>query len=139
MKDVFISCSFKDKKIVEKIEEGLDENGVTYIAGLSNDDTEEELDAKTKKYIEKCKVVLLVWTDNSDNLKRVYNELSFASHLEKYILPFVIYIGEENKLGAVVYSAYPYVPAVLSPEYCEPYIPDVIQILTHMAGKKKSY
>ena len=89
--DVFISYSRKDTKIVDKICEAFDANGITYFIDRSDIVGGEEFVSVIRSAIEKSNFVLSLCSENSEKSRWVANELMYAESLQKMI--YIILLG----------------------------------------------
>lgn len=88
MHQVFISYSHKDEKIREAVCKKLEAEGIKcWYAPRDIQPGEEWADTITKA-LQQCKVMVLIFTDNSNTSNQVLREVGLAVDFKKAIIPF---------------------------------------------------
>lgn len=96
MHEVFISFSFEDQEIVNKIVNQLsNKHNITYWICTKDTRAGERYKREIVRAIKSCKIVVLIQSKNSVRSKEVAREISIAVKRQKIIIPFII---EESEL-----------------------------------------
>ena len=93
IRKIFISYSRKDEKIVRKLINILEENGIAYFIDKSNISWGESIKQRIQEGISDCDAVIVIATKHSINSKWVPLEIGFALGKERLILPFLMEIS----------------------------------------------
>ena len=88
MHDVFISYSHKDEKIREAVCKKLESEGISCWYAPRNIQPGEEWADAISAALRQCKVMLLIFTDASNNSNQVLREVGLAVDFKKSIIPF---------------------------------------------------
>ncbi len=112
MSEVFISFSSKDRQIVDAVICSLEGKRIKCWVSYRDADPGEEYAASIVRAIKSCEVVLLIFSENSNNSKHVLNEINSAVNAGKAIIPFKLsefelnesfeyYLGKTHWLDAI--------------------------------------
>lgn len=88
--DIFISYSRKDTEIVNAIEMELTSRGVSCFVDKSGINLGDDFAEIISKAIFECKIMLFVWSENSNQSENTANEIALAIDFGKTIIPFKI-------------------------------------------------
>ena len=97
---IFLSHAWKDKDLdtFKQLDNALREHYEVWV-DVHGIDFGENIRDKVKKGIEACDVFIVLWSENAQESKDVRFETETALHLKKKILPCLISVCDENKLG----------------------------------------
>ena len=88
MPEVFISYSHKDDKIREQVCQKLEANGISCWYAPRDIEPGAEWADTINKALAACKVVVLIFTENSNSSDQVIREVGLAVDYKKTIIPF---------------------------------------------------
>jgi hypothetical protein len=88
--DIFISYSRRDTEIADSIERELSTHGISCFVDRSGINLGEDFAEIISKAIFECKIMLFVWSENSNQSENTANEIALAIEFGKTIVPFKI-------------------------------------------------
>ena len=110
--EVFVSYSSKNKKIVDAIVADLERNGVKCWYAPRDIMPGEPWAAAITRALESAKVMLLVYTSESNSSHQVMNEVNLAASANKVIVPFRLTQEEMNDQLAYYLARYQWLDGV---------------------------
>lgn len=94
--EIFISYSTLDKSIADAVCHSLEENGITCWIAPRDVNPGESYARQIMSSIKSCKVVVLIFSENSNKSEHVENEIDKGFNSGKPIIPFMIDKTEMN-------------------------------------------
>lgn len=133
-RDVFISFSPEDKGIVDKICFNLKEKKVNYwVSQVDNYNLNQDLSSSEIEKIENSKVMVLIFSSNSNKSKKVRQELEKAAYKGIPIIPFRIEDVLPSKPIELLIHSIHWMDALTDP--LDEHIEKLIKIIIELSNK----
>ena len=102
--DVFISYRRCNAELVEPVEEELNQRGISYFIDTKYIDSGMDYSETIARAIKKCKILLVVWTQEADQSKHMLREIEMAFDLHKKVIPYKIGSFDVTDHNAIYYQ-----------------------------------
>ena len=106
MQEIFISYSSKDQQYADEIVAYLEERGFSCFIAHRDIKAGESYDMRLIDAIDHAKLVVLVFSDNSDMSKHVKSEIAMAFDNETTIIPYKITGSKPTQLKYYLQTAH---------------------------------
>lgn len=99
--DIFISYSRKDGNFVKFIEAELQRRGISYFIDKRNIKLSKDYADEIAKAIKVCRMMVFLWSENSNQSEHASNEITLAYNLRKPIV--TLKVGRFEPAGGLIY------------------------------------
>lgn len=103
-KDVFISYRHVNKDLVKPIKEELKRRGISVFKDHDDIDSGMDYSETIARAIKKCKILLVVWTQEADQSKHMLREIEMAFDLHKKVIPYKVGSFDVTEHNAIYYQ-----------------------------------